>query len=63
MIDSALLLSLQRRAPYLDPIGHIQLSLLKRFRDPKLSEEKRQTWLSPLLRSINGIAAGMRNIG
>jgi len=56
-------LSLQRRAPYLDPMGHIQLSLLKRFRNPKLSEEERQQWLSPLLRSINGIAAGMRNTG
>jgi len=58
-----LALSLMRRDPYLDPLNHIQIKLLKRYRDESLSEEERQKWLNPLLRSINAIAAGMRNTG
>lgn len=56
-------LSLKRRNPYLDPLNHIQLTLLKRYRDETQSEEDRDMWLNPLLRSINAIAAGMRNTG
>ena len=58
-----LALSLGRRDPYLDPLNQIQLMLLKRYRDEDLSEEQREIWLDPLLRSINAIAAGMRNTG
>ena len=61
--NSALQISLSRRNPYLDPLNHIQLILLRRFRDTSISEEERQAWLNPLLRSINAIAAGMRNTG
>ncbi|CAB1276729.1 phosphoenolpyruvate carboxylase [Candidatus Nitrosacidococcus tergens] len=56
-------LSLKRRNPYLDPLNHIQLTLLKRVRDPSLSTEEQQAWMDPLLRSINAIATGMRNTG
>lgn len=56
-------ISLTRRNPYLDPLNHIQLTLLKRYRDESLSDEERENWLNPLLRSINAIAAGMRNTG
>ncbi len=56
-------LSLTRRNPYLDPLNHIQLTLLKRYRDETLNKEQREIWLNPLLRSINAIAAGMRNTG
>ncbi len=59
----ALALSLTRRNPYLDPLNQIQLTLLKRYRDESLSDEERELWLNPLLRSINAIAAGMRNTG
>ena len=58
-----LALSLGRRDPYLDPLNQIQLMLLKRYRDENLTEEQREVWLDPLLRSINAIAAGMRNTG
>jgi len=61
--NPALSLSLMRRDPYLDPLNHIQIMLLKRYRDESLSEEERESWLDPLLRSINAIAAGMRNTG
>ena len=58
-----LALSLMRRDPYLDPLNHIQIKLLKRYRDKSLDKEEREKWLNPLLRSINAIAAGMRNTG
>ena len=61
--NPTLALSLKRRNPYLDPLSHIQITLLRRYRDPDLDEEEREAWLSPLLRSINAIAAGMRNTG
>ncbi len=59
----ALALSVARRNPYLDPLNYVQLALLPRYRDEHLPEEERTRWLDPLLRSINGIAAGMRNTG
>ena len=55
--------SLVRRNPYLDPLNHIQLALLKRYRDETLDESEREIQLDPLLRSINAIAGGMRNTG
>ena len=58
-----LALSLTRRNPYLDPLNQIQLILIQRFRDENMSDEDRDVWLDPLLRSINAIAAGMRNTG
>ena len=56
-------LSLMRREPYLDPLNQIQLYLLKKYRDESADEAEQQRWLNPLLRSINAIAAGMRNTG
>jgi phosphoenolpyruvate carboxylase len=55
--------SLARRDPYLDPLNHIQLELLMRYRDPQTSDNEREASLDPLLRSINAIAGGMRNTG
>ncbi len=56
-------LCLSRRDPYLDPLNHIQLSLLKAYRNSSLKDSERTNQLDPLLRSINAIAAGMRNTG
>ncbi|NOZ53274.1 MAG: phosphoenolpyruvate carboxylase [Gammaproteobacteria bacterium] len=61
--NQALALSLTRRDPYLDPLNYIQMTLLKRYRSDSISDEEKDMWLNPLLRSINGIAAGMRNTG
>ena len=61
--NPTLLLSLSRRNPYLDALNNIQLSLLRRYRDESRDETERQAWLNPLLRTINAIAAGMRNTG
>jgi phosphoenolpyruvate carboxylase len=56
-------LSLYRRNPYLDPLNNIQITLLARYRNNTLTEDQRERWLQPLLRSINAIASGMRNTG
>ena len=61
--NPTLALSLSRRNPYLDPLNHIQIILLERSRDNRLDDATRQVWLDPLLRSINAVAAGMRNTG
>ncbi len=60
----ALAISLHRRDPYLDPLSHIQILMLKRYR-AELKEEKEEdsVWLNPLLRTISAVAAGMRNTG
>jgi len=59
----SLALSLQRRDPYLDPLSHIQILMLKRYRDEQATENEQNTWINPLLRTINAVAAGMRNTG
>lgn len=66
--NTALALSLERRNPYIDPINHIQITLLQRLRaaqaesDARLDTSK-NPWLTPLLRTINAIANGIRNTG
>jgi len=58
-----LALSLKRRDPYLDPLSHIQILMLTRYRDEQSTESEQDTWLNPLLRTISAVAAGMRNTG
>ena len=58
-----LALSLSRRDPYLDPLNHIQITLLNRTRNASLDDAELDAWLEPLLRSISAIASGMRNTG
>ena len=60
--DPDLAQALARRNLYLDPLNHIQVAVLARYRGES-DEARRETWLPPLLRSINAIAAGMRNTG
>ncbi|MBK8181872.1 MAG: phosphoenolpyruvate carboxylase [Candidatus Competibacteraceae bacterium] len=59
--------SLERRNPYLDPLNHIQVALLPRYRQAArehgADSPEAEIWLRPLLRSINALAAGMRNTG
>ena len=68
-----MMLSIQKRDPYLDPLNYIQIMLLEKHRAKKqalganrsLGADARESneYLAPLLRSINGIASGMRNTG
>ena len=61
--NPVLAVSLIRRNPYLDPLNHIQIAMLQRTRDETLDEAMRDSWARPMLRTINAIAAGMRNTG
>ena len=61
--NPSLLLSLTRRNPYLDPLGHIQIKMLRRYRELEEGDHEKDLWQAPLLRSINAIATGMRNTG
>ncbi len=61
--NQPLALSISRRRSYIDPINHIQVRLLKHYRSESVWEAEQASWLTPLKRSINAIAAGMRNTG
>ena len=51
--------SIRNRFPYIDPLNHLQVELIKRYRAGSTDERvKRGIHLS-----INGIAAGLRNTG
>ena len=55
--------SIEHRFPYLDPLNHLQVELMRRYRmrradDPTMERVQRGIHLS-----INGIAAGLRNTG
>jgi phosphoenolpyruvate carboxylase len=58
-----LAISLLRRRPYLDPLNYIQVTLLARLRRDPGDGGPPSPWLEPLLRSINAVAAGLRNTG
>ena len=55
--------SLHRRNAYLGPLNYLQVFLLRRVREIDLKNPGENPWMKPLLRSINAIAAGMRNTG
>ncbi len=55
--------SIRLRNPYVDPMNAIQVELLRRHRDPAATETEREAVRRPLLRSIAGISAGLRNTG
>ncbi|HEX5126268.1 MAG TPA: phosphoenolpyruvate carboxylase [Rhodocyclaceae bacterium] len=51
--------SIRNRFPYLNPLNHVQVELLNRFRDGNTDDRIRRG----IHLSINGIAAGLRNSG
>jgi phosphoenolpyruvate carboxylase len=51
--------SIRNRFPYLDPLNHVQIELLKRHRAGDTDERLVQG----IHLAINGIAAGLRNSG
>jgi phosphoenolpyruvate carboxylase len=58
----ALQRSIRLRNPYVDPMNAIQIGLLARYRGTR-DEDERERIRRPLLRSIAGIAAALRNTG
>jgi phosphoenolpyruvate carboxylase len=53
--------SIQLRNPYIDPIHYIQIRLLRALREAP--EDAREELGHPMLLSVSGIAAGLRNTG
>jgi phosphoenolpyruvate carboxylase len=55
----ALARTIRHRMPYLDPLNHLQIELLRRYRSGDTDERTRRA----IHLTINGIAAGLRNSG
>ncbi|MCQ8103648.1 phosphoenolpyruvate carboxylase [Methylomonas sp. SURF-2] len=55
--------SLRRRNDYLGPLNYMQAGLLRALNQDSENENSQSIWMKPLLRTINAIAAGMRNTG
>ncbi|GAB2896429.1 phosphoenolpyruvate carboxylase [Uliginosibacterium flavum] len=51
--------SIRNRLPYLNPLNHVQVELLHRYREGDSDDRVRRG----ILLSINGVAAGLRNSG
>jgi phosphoenolpyruvate carboxylase len=58
-----LLASLRLRDPYLDPMSYFQVRLLRELRSLPAGDRRREPQLQAVLRTINGIAAGLQNTG
>ena len=54
--------SLRRRNDYLGPLNYMQAGLLRALNED-FNDNDQSRWMKPLLRTINAIAAGMRNTG
>ncbi|TXH86630.1 MAG: phosphoenolpyruvate carboxylase [Rhodoferax sp.] len=57
--NAALQRSIRHRFPYIDPLHHLQVELVRRYRAGKADERVQRG----IHISINGIAAGLRNTG
>lgn len=55
--------SIDLRNPYVDPLSYLQVSLLRQVRRAALDTEVRSRYLVAVLRTLNGIAHGLRNTG
>jgi phosphoenolpyruvate carboxylase len=51
--------SFRNRRPYIDPLNHLQVESLRRFRAGEQDEKTKRA----ILLTVNGIAAGLRNSG
>lgn len=61
--NPALARSIAHRFPCLDPLNHLQLELLRRYRNRRDGQEGVDRLQRGIHLSINGIAAGLRNTG
>ncbi len=61
--NPALARSIEHRFPYLDPLNHLQVELMRRRRTPGGTDSGRERVERGIHISINGIAAGLRNTG
>jgi phosphoenolpyruvate carboxylase len=61
--NAALARSIEHRFPYLDPLNHLQVELMRRYRGHKEPESSEARLQRGIHISINGVAAGLRNTG
>ncbi|HEY4067960.1 MAG TPA: phosphoenolpyruvate carboxylase [Burkholderiaceae bacterium] len=55
--------SIEHRFPYLDPLNHLQVELMRRYRRRKEGDPENARVQTGIHISINGVAAGLRNTG
>ena len=55
--------SIEHRFPYLDPLNHLQVELMRRYRHKREGDPVNERLQRGIHLSINGIAAGLRNTG
>ena len=55
--------SIEHRFPYLDPLNHLQVELMRRYRQRKDGDPENARVQTGIHISINGVAAGLRNTG
>jgi phosphoenolpyruvate carboxylase len=55
--------SIEHRFPYLDPLNHLQVELMRRYRQQRAGDPGADRVKRGIHISINGIAAGLRNTG
>jgi phosphoenolpyruvate carboxylase len=55
--------SIEHRFPYLDPLNHLQVELMRRYRHQRANDAGAERVKRGIHISINGIAAGLRNTG
>lgn len=55
--------SIEHRFPYLDPLNHLQVELMRRHRHQRANDPGAERVRRGIHISINGIAAGLRNTG
>jgi phosphoenolpyruvate carboxylase len=61
--NAALARSIEHRFPYLDPLNHLQVELIRRYRHRQAGDPGNERVQHGIHISINGIAAGLRNTG
>jgi phosphoenolpyruvate carboxylase len=61
--NPALARSIEHRFPYLDPLNHLQVELMRRYRQQRADDPGAERVKRGIHISINGIAAGLRNTG
>jgi phosphoenolpyruvate carboxylase len=61
--NAALARSIEHRFPYLDPLNHLQVELMRRYRNRREGQDGVERLERGIHLSINGIAAGLRNTG
>ena len=61
--NAALARSIRHRFPYIDPLHHLQIELIRRFREGTRPQDRDERARRGIHISINGIAAGLRNTG